>query len=265
MRHLWCVKTVQAITDRPPSQIKRWLPLGLLATVSVACYALGFQNYLSLQSIAEHQTQLLGFVAQNLLTAMAIYFTIYVVVVALSLPGAALLSILGGFVFGWVLSSPMTIVAATIGATAVFKIVQTSLGSAISEKAGPFVKKLSAGFEKDAFNYLLFLRLVPAFPFFAVNAAAGLTRMPMRTFIWATFVGIIPGSFAFAWLGRGLGSVIDAQSAAHAACIAEKGAETCPYSFAVSSLVTPQLLWALAGLGVVSLIPVVLKKWKPNT
>ncbi len=256
------MKSSQALQSTVPSAYSRWLPLALLAAVSAAGYALGLQHYLSLQSLAENQTQLLVFVEQNLLLAMAIYFLIYVIVVALSLPGAALLSIAGGFIFGWVISAPLTIIAATIGAAAVFKIVQTSLGATISQKAGPFVKKLSGGFENDAFNYLLFLRLVPLFPFFAVNAVAGLTRIPLRTFIWATLIGIIPGSFAFAWLGRGLGSVIEAQTAAHSACVAGKSAEACPYSFAASSLVTPQLLWALAAIGLVSLLPVLVKKWK---
>ena len=258
----WKMKTSQTLPTNASPAYKRWLPLALLLGASVACYALGLQHYLSLQRLAENQTQLLGFVTQNLVLAMAIYFLIYVLVVALSLPGAALLSVAGGFIFGWVISAPLTIIAATIGAAVVFKIVQTSLGANISQKAGPFVKKLSGGFENDAFNYLLFLRLVPAFPFFAVNAVAGLTRMPMRTFFWATLIGIIPGSYAFAWLGRGLGSVIDAQTAAHAACVAEKSAEACPYNFAVSSLVTPQLLWALAAMGLVSLLPVLIKKWK---
>lgn len=258
------MKATPAISLSPVSPFKRWLPLALLVASVAACYALGLQNYLTLQNIAEHQTQLNNFVAANALAAVAIYFVVYVIVVALSLPGAALLSILGGFIFGWAISAPLTIIAATIGAIAVFKIVQTSLGSSISEKAGPFVKKLSHGFEKDAFNYLLFLRLVPAFPFFAVNAVSGLTRIPLGTFIWATLIGIIPGSFAFAWLGRGLGSVIDAQTAAHAACLVEKGAQACPYTFSVSSLITPEILGALIALGVVSLLPVVLKSWKTN-
>ena len=259
------VKTTQTLAPSTVSPITRWVPLVLLAAAGVVCYALGLQNYLSLQSIIEHQTQLQDFVMHNFLAAIALYFGVYVAVVALSLPGAALLSISGGFVFGWMWSAPLTIFSATIGAIVVFKIVQTSLGSTISERAGPFVKRLSNGFEKDAFNYLLFLRLVPAFPFFAVNAVAGLTRMPLRTFVWATLIGIIPGSVAFAWLGRGLGSVIDAQSVAHAACVAEKTAATCPYTFALSSVVTPQLLWALASLGVISLLPVLLKSWKNNT
>jgi uncharacterized membrane protein YdjX (TVP38/TMEM64 family) len=225
-------------------------------------YGFGLHHYLTLQSIAEHQGLLENFVSQHLLAALLIYVAVYVVVVALSLPGAGVLSILGGFVFGWVLSAPITVVAATIGAIIVFKIVQTSLGATIAERAGPFVQKLSAGFAEDGLNYLLFLRLVPAFPFFAVNAVAGLSKMNLRTFTIGTFIGIIPGSFAFAWLGRGLGSVIDAQRKVHEACVAQNGLANCPFEIKLSSLVTRELILAFVILGAVALIPVALKKWK---
>ncbi len=246
----------------PASPLKRWLPLVGLGGVIALVYAFDLQRYLSFQSIVEHEAMLHDFVGQNLAAALALYFAAYVLVVALSLPGAAVLSILGGFIFGWALSGTLTIFAATLGAVAVFKIVQTSLGAAIAERAGPFVQKLSRGFEQDGFNYLLFLRLVPAFPFFAINAVAGLTKMSLRTFALATLIGIIPGSYAFAWLGRGLGSVIDAARATHEACMTQNAAAACGYEFSASSLVTPQLLCGFAALGAVSLIPVVLKKWK---
>lgn len=245
-----------------PAGVRRWLPLGALLALIAVAYALGLQRYLTLQSVADNQAVLQGYVAQHLVFGLLAYAVIYVVVVALSLPGAGILSILGGFVFGWALSAPVTIVAATLGAILVFKIVQTSLGAALAERAGPFVQKLSRGFEKDGLNYLLFLRLVPAFPFFAVNAVAGLTRMDLRTFITGTFIGIIPGSFAFAWLGRGLGSVIEAQRQVHESCVAAQGAAACPFELSAASLITPQLLAAFAVLGVVALIPVGLKKWK---
>lgn len=255
-------KLTASNAEVPRPTFRRWLPLAVLAGLVALAYAFGLQNYLSLQSMSENQAMLVGFVSSHLLSALIIYFAIYVATVALSLPGAGVLSILGGFIFGWVISAPLTVVAATIGAVMVFKIVQTSLGAAIAERAGPFVQKLSRGFEQDAFNYLLFLRLVPAFPFFAVNAAAGLTRMSLRTFTLGTFIGIIPGSFAFAFLGRGLGSVLDAARAAHQACVANGATAACPSDISLSALVTPQILWAFCALGVVSLIPVALKKWK---
>lgn len=245
-----------------PSLLRRWLPLIVLAGLIAVAYAFGLQKYVSLEAIVQNHAALEGYVRDNLLLAVLIYMAIYICVVALSLPGAGILSIAGGFIFGWALSGSVTIVAATIGAIIVFQIVKTSLGATIAERAGPFVKKLSAGFANDAFSYLLFLRLVPAFPFFAVNAVAGLVRVDLRTYAAATLLGIIPGSYAFAWLGRGLGSIIEAETATHDACVASKGAANCPFEISAAALITPQLLIALAVLGVVSLIPVALKKWK---
>ncbi len=245
------------------SLVRRWLPLLVLACLIALAYGFGLRNYFTLETVAQNRAVLEDYVRDHQLLALLIYCVVYIVVVALSLPGAGILSIAGGFVFGWALSGTVTIVAATIGAVIVFQIVKTSLGASIAERAGPFVQKLSAGFQHDAFNYMLFLRLVPAFPFFAVNAVAGLSRMNLRVYTIATFIGIIPGSYAFAWLGRGLGSVIDAQTVAHDMCVAKKGLANCPFEISTASLITPQLLFAFAALGTVSLIPIIFKKWKP--
>jgi uncharacterized membrane protein YdjX (TVP38/TMEM64 family) len=239
-----------------------WTPLVILGALIALAYAFGLQNYFSLENIAGHRSVVQDYVSAHLVLSLLIYTAIYIVVVATSLPAASFLSIAGGFVFGWFLSGTITIFAATIGAVIVFQVVKTSLGTVIAARAGPFVKKLSDGFSEDAFNYLLFLRLVPAFPFFAVNAVAGLIRVNLRTFILATLIGIIPGSYAFAWLGGGFGSVIDAQIAAHNACVAKDGFNNCAYKLSASSLITPQLLIAFCILGLVALIPVALKKWK---
>jgi uncharacterized membrane protein YdjX (TVP38/TMEM64 family) len=244
------------------SALKRWVPLAVLAALVALAYGFGLQNYFGLQSMAEHQAALQSFVMAHMLEAAVIYFFIYLAVVALSLPGAGVLSVIGGFTIGWAISAPLTVVSATLGAMIVFKIVQTSLGATIAERAGPLVQKFAHGFEEDGFSYLLFLRLVPAFPFFAVNAVAGLTRMSLRTFTLATFIGIVPGSYAFAFLGRGLGSVLDAARATHEACVAQNGAANCAYDISLSSLATPQILWAFMALGLLALVPVALKKWK---
>lgn len=242
--------------------LKRWLPLSILVVLIAVAYGLGLQKYLTLQTLVENRVMLAGYVSSHLLLALFIYALIYIGVVSLSLPVAAPLSIVGGFIFGWALSTPVTTLAATIGAVIVFQIVKTSIGATLAEKAGPFVKKLSDGFSADAFSYLLFLRLVPAFPFFIVNAVAGVCRIDFRTFTMATFLGIIPGSFAFAWLGGGLGSAIDAQNTFHTLCVLKDGFNNCPYQLSFTSLITPQLLIAFAALGVIALVPVAVKKWK---
>jgi uncharacterized membrane protein YdjX (TVP38/TMEM64 family) len=242
--------------------LRRWAPLAILVGLGVLAYALKLHHYLTFQALLENHEALQAYVRDNVFTALLAYALLYIAVVGLSLPGATFLSVAGGLVFGWLVSAPVSIVSATVGALIVFQVIKSSFGASLAIRAGPVAAKLSQGFNADAFNYLLFLRLVPAFPFFAVNAAAALAGVSLRIFTLATLIGIIPGAFAFAWLGRGLDSIIQSQEVAHAGCVARQGASNCPVTIDLSSLVTPQLLVALCGLGLLALLPVILKKWR---
>ena len=209
----------------PPARLlRRWLPALALLLLAVAGYALGLHRHLSLTALAENRDALRQWVDGNLVLALAAYVLLYVAVVALSIPARAIMSIAGGFLFGWAISAPVTVIAAVTGAAAVFQIVKTSFGAALAERAGPMVQRLSRGFAENAFSLLLFLRLTPVFPFWAVNAVAGLCRIPHAHLprchgIWASF----PASLAFALVGSGLDRVIDAQLAAYRACVAAQG------------------------------------------
>ena len=249
-------------TPKSTAAIRRWLPIAVLAGLIAVAYALGLHRHITLSALAENRDALHDFVDNNLALAVLIYMAVYVILVALSVPGAAVMSIAGGFLFGWMISVPATITAAVIGSVIVFQIVRTSLGATVAERAGPLVKRLSAGFAQDAFHYLLFLRLAPVFPFFMVNAVAGLCRVKLQTFVVATAIGIIPASFAFALLGTGLDEVIDAHIASYQACVAAKTVENCTFDLDVRALVTPELLIAFAGLGLVALLPIALKHWR---
>lgn len=241
--------------------LKRTLPLVVLLAAMVVVWMTGLHRYLSLQALVENRAGLEAFIADNIVLALAAYVLIYVTTVALSLPGASFLTIAGGLLFGWLIGGTVTVLAATAGATLIFLIARTSLGSFLRSKAGPFLDRLAKGFEEDAFNYLLFLRLVPAFPFWLVNLAPAFLGVPLGTFIVATLVGIIPGTFAFSVVGSGLGSVVDAQETAYRDCLeGDPTGESCSVSLDPGSLVTPGLLAAFAALGVVALIPVVVKK-----
>lgn len=259
-------RTSQTLMTEPQQSairqpLRRWLPALLLLAVIAAGYALGLHHYLSLAALAEHRDQLKLFVAQHLLAALLIYMAVYIAVVAASIPGAAVLSIAGGFLFSWIVSVPVTVTAATIGAVIVFQIVKTSLGAALAERAGPLARKLAQGFAENAFSLLLFLRLVPAFPFFAVNAVAGLCRVPLRTFVLATVIGIIPASVAFALVGSGLDAAIGQQMEVYRACLAAGGAQ-CSFSVEPSALITRELVFGFAALGLVALLPLAVKAWK---
>lgn len=196
--------------------------------------------------------------------AVLAYIGIYILVVALSLPGAAFLSLGGAVVLGWRTSVPASIFGATVGATIVFQIVKGSLGGPLAERAGPFVRKLTDGFARDSFNYLLFLRLTPIVPFFAVNAVAGLCRVDFRTFVTATILGIIPGSLAFAWLGSGLEDVLQRAVRDFETCMAGSGGEACALKISAVSLLSPQLVAGLSLLGVIALIPIALRRWRKS-
>ena len=245
-----------------PPVLRRWLPMLALLMLAAAGYALGLHRYLSLTALAEHRDQLHHWVADRPVLALVVFMVIYVAVVALSLPGASIMSIAGGMLFGWGLSVPATVIAAVCGASIVFAIVKTSLGAALATRAGPFMQRLARGFAENGFSLLLFLRLTPVFPFWAVNAVAGLSRMPFRTFVSATALGIIPGSIAFALIGAGLDRTIDSELTAYHACVAASGAQSCGLSLDASALISPELLWGFTGLGLVALLPLLLRRWK---
>jgi uncharacterized membrane protein YdjX (TVP38/TMEM64 family) len=244
------------------TKARRWIAPLVVIILMAAAYAAGVQNYISLQAIAENRDTLKLLATDNLALALLAYVVVYITAVALSLPGAVVLTVAGGLLFGWLVGGLAAIFAATIGAALVFQIARSSFGSALERRAGPFLAKLKNGFAADAFNYLLFLRLVPLFPFWLVNIAPALANVKLRIFVLATALGIIPGTFAFAFVGAGLDSVIDAQAGAHATCLAQKPLADCPFTLSLSALVTPELLYAFAALGCVALIPVGLKKWK---
>jgi uncharacterized membrane protein YdjX (TVP38/TMEM64 family) len=243
---------------------RRWAPLIVIAALMALVFAMGWQKYLSFETIGNNYETMKVFIAANLIVALLIYMAIYIAVIALSLPGGLVMTVTGGLLFGWILGAITTVIGATIGATIIFLIAKSSLGEALAAKAGPWLGKLRDGFKENALSYLLFLRLVPAFPFWLVNLAPALLGVSLPTYVIGTAVGIIPGTIAFSVAGSGLGSVIEAQNRVHDACLAKGPADpaaACPYTIDTSALVTNELLAAFALLGIVALIPVAYKKW----
>ncbi len=244
---------------------RHWLPLAILAAIACVIFAMGWHHLLTLKTIGLNYEAFRAFISANLAAALALYAAIYVSVVALSLPGATALTLAGGLLFGWKIAAPATVVAATAGATVIFLVARSSLGTVMTSRVGPWLARLRDGFAENALSYLLFLRLVPAFPFVVVNLAAAVLGVPLRTYVLGTFLGIIPGTTAFTVAGAGLGSVIKAQNRSYHACLATMPANpdvACPYRIDTSALVTKELIVALILLGVVALIPVALKKWR---
>ena len=224
---------------------KRYLPLLILICLITAFFAFGLEQYFTFEMLQNHRQELLHLVESHFVFASLIYMLVYIAIVALSVPGGAVMTITGGFMFGMALGTFYVVFAATIGATILFIIAKTSLGDPLREKAGPWLDKLAKGFQKDAFSYLLFLRLIPLFPFFAVNPAPAFLGVKTRTYIIATFIGIIPGTFVFSSVGSGIGSVFDSGE-----------------TFDPAGILTIEVWIALVGLAVLSIAPVVYKKIK---
>lgn len=223
----------------------RFAPVLVLLSLIATFFGLGLDDYVNLQAVADHHGALTDFVSENFLTAIFAYLLFYAAFVAISVPGAAILTVVGGFLFGTLLGSTLTIIGATAGATLIFVIGRTALGDALRKRAGGAISRMADGFRKDAFNYLLVLRLVPVFPFFVVNLAPAFLGVKLSTFIGATFFGIAPGTFVFSSVGAGLGSVLARGDA-----------------ISLGSVMTPQIITALVGLALLALIPVGVRRWR---
>jgi uncharacterized membrane protein YdjX (TVP38/TMEM64 family) len=248
--------------ERPRTiQLRRYLPLAVVAALTVLVVALGWHRELSLENLVKYRSEIDQFIADHRVAAIGVFMAIYIAVVSLSIPGAVYLTVGGGILFGAIVGALATIVAATVGAIVIFLIARSAFGENLTRRAGPFVAKLADGFRADAFNYLLFLRLVTIFPFWLVNLAAALFNVPLWTFAAATAIGIIPGTFTFAFVGAGLDSVIAAQQATYEACVAA-GRSDCRLDFNVKAALTPELILSLVALGVLALVPVVVRRWR---
>ena len=243
----------------PRFALRRLWPLGVLALVSLLVIGMGWHRALSFETLARHHAALQGFIASHLAAALACYVALYIAVVALSVPGGVFLTVTGGVLFGAVLGGVAALVGATIGAVCIFSIARSAFGEQLVRRAGPLAAKLAEGFRADAFSYLLFLRLVPLFPFWLVNLVPALAGVRLATFTAATAIGIVPATFVFSFVGAGLDSAIAAQEAAYRSCLAS-GAADCRLDFRLTTAITPELIAALAGLGVLALIPVVVKR-----
>ena len=244
--------------DRPPSLARRLLPLIAIVLLGVAAYGVFGRGTISLEALVRHRAAIAGFVTTHWVLAVLAYIGVYVVTVALSLPGAAFLTVTGGFLFGIVVGAAAAVTGATAGGTIVFLVARTALGEPLLRRAGARVQQLAQAFRQDAFSYLLFLRLVPVFPFFLVNLVPAVAGVKLATFLAATVLGIIPAALVYAFAGTGLDSVIAAQQHSYDACVAA-GRPDCRLVFHAASVLTPQLLGALIALGVLALVPALVK------
>jgi uncharacterized membrane protein YdjX (TVP38/TMEM64 family) len=244
--------------------LRRLVPLIVVIVASAIVFAMGWHRQLSFETLVRHHEALRTFIAAHEAAAVAAYVALYIAAVALSIPVGFYLTVTGGILFGAVLGGAAAVVSATIGAICIFLIAKSAVGDYLVRRAGPLAQRLAQGFRDDAFSYLLFLRLVPIFPFWIVNLVPALVGVKLSTFAAATFLGVIPATFVFAFVGEGLDSVIAAQQAAYQSCLAA-GRSDCRLEFHMHAALTPELVGALAALGVLALLPVVVKRLRARS
>ncbi|MFN0265230.1 TVP38/TMEM64 family protein [Tepidamorphus sp. 3E244] len=240
---------------RKKGPLRRFAPVIVIVALMIAAWATGLHEYLSLNALARNREALDNFVHENIALSVLAFSAIYILAVVLSLPGATILTLAGGLLFGWFWGGTIAVLAATTGALGVFLVARTALGEVLLRKTGPWLDKLAKGFREDAFSYMLFLRLAPVFPFWLVNLAPAALGVPTMTYFLATLVGIIPGTFTYAVVGAGLGSVIEAQAAG---C---ENAETCSFDLSLSSLLTGEIIAAFVLLAALALVPPIARRF----
>lgn len=236
--HILMQNELPVVQPANRSGIVRFMIAALIMSAIASFFIFDLGRYLSLDALKQNRDQLLAFTEANYATSVALFILLYVVVTGLSLPGAVILTLAGGFLFGGVSGTLFVNLGATTGATLAFLAARYLLRDWVEQKFGKWIGPVQQGFAKNAFSYLMTLRLIPLFPFFAVNLVSGLTRVSIGTYVAATAIGIIPGSFVYAYAGRQLGTINS-----------------------LKEIASPNVIGAFVMLGLLALAPIVYRKF----
>jgi uncharacterized membrane protein YdjX (TVP38/TMEM64 family) len=231
--------------ERAGKLVGRFGPAMLVLILVAGFFAFRLDRYVSLKELRAQREALEAIVAAHPLLVLGLYLVAYVALVGVSLPVALVLTLTGGFLFGPLVGGLAAAAGCTLGACVIFLVCRTALGDVLKRRAGPKAARLEQGLRKDAFFYLLTLRLVPLVPFWLANLAAGLVAIPMRTFLPATFLGILPVSVVYATLGSDLHAVF------------RRGEPIGPHAF-----VQPQVLLPLLAIALLSLAPFAVRRMR---
>lgn len=231
--------------DAALAWLRRFGPLGALLILLVVALTSGLAGKLSLETLQAQGMALQAFAAAHPLKCAAIYVAIYVVTVSISLPGALILSLTGGFLFGPIGGGAAAVTGATGGSTVVYLVCRSAFGDFLRRKPGALLARVEEGFKSNAFSYLLTLRLIPAFPLLLVNVASGLMNIPIRTYLLASFLGMIPSSFVYAGIGSGMGHIFASGE-----------------PVTMHSLFSPRVYLPIVAMGALALLPPLWRYWR---
>jgi len=225
-----------------PTRWTRFLPLALIAAGGLTAFLLAGDK-MDFQTIAEHRDTLIAWRDDNALMAALTFVAVYVGVVLFSVPGALWVSITGGFLFGTALGTALNVVSATTGATLLFLIARSSLGTFLRARAAGWVARAAESIERNQISFLLMMRLAPGMPFFVVNLIPAFFRVSLPTYVWTTFAGIIPAAIVYTSFGAGIGELIDRGEVPD-----------------LSVFRDPKMVLPLVGLMLLSLVPIVVRR-----
>ncbi len=225
-------------------RLLRHAPLAVILAAALAGYFL-LGDFLTFETLRENRTALLAFRDAHYLGLVAAFIALYFAVVAFSLPGAAVASVTGGFLFGLGFGTLFNVIAATLGAIAIFLAARAGLGRAMAARmdaSDGALKRLRSRLRENEVSVLFLLRLVPVVPFFVANLLPALVGVRFFNFVWTTALGIVPGALVFTWIGVGLGEVFDRGDTPD-----------------LSLLWEPQVIGPLLGLAALAALPMILK------
>jgi uncharacterized membrane protein YdjX (TVP38/TMEM64 family) len=232
-------------SPEPPSSawdhVRRWLPLAVMIGAGAAVYFTGLYRYVAFDELRARHADLKAFVDANFLLGLLIYMAVFTAATFVAVPGAMILQLIAGFLFGPWVGGLATAVSATVGSLGYYYAARSALGDSMRRRAyaDPRARKWREGLEKDAFWYLLGLRVPPVMLFVGISALAGLAAVPVRAYLAATFLGVLPSATVYASIGFGLKHIF------------ERGQAIDPMD--------PIIFWPMMGLGVLSLIPATVK------
>lgn len=228
------------------TSLQKWLVLILLALCSFAFFYFHLYKFLNAHTIKIYEAAAQQWTITHYNSAVSLYLLLFIGLVACAVPCATFFTILGGFLFGTI-AILYAELGTTLGGIILFLAIRTSIGSGIAKKKSGWVKKMETGFQKNAFHYLLTLRLMPIFPCWLSNISAGALNVPLKTFILATVIGVFPATFIYVMAGRGLDKLLLAN-----------------HSNFLNLIFTPSIFLPLAGLAIFSLLPVIYKRMRPQ-
>jgi uncharacterized membrane protein YdjX (TVP38/TMEM64 family) len=217
-----------------------------LASIGVASAVyIGTDDRFGIELLREHQTELVALVTSKPALAGLMFIAIYALLVVTSMPGLAIFTMTGGYLFGWVLGAAYTMVAVMIASTFIFQLARSAVGESLRQRAGPMIQRFARGFKESALSYVFIMQLVPILPYIVVTTVPAACGVPLHIYIFSTFFGILPATILFARVGAGLGDVLATDG-----------------PIVLSSFMTTDITLSLAGLAVLALLPVFVRSMK---